>query len=638
MQSKSFQTILYSAAGLVAMGLILMAVNFMAGSFRARIDLTQEKAYTLSRGTKAILHKLDTPVKIRFYFTQSENASPETVFLRDYARRVEDLLAEYKGIAGDKLIIEKYDPQPDSNAEDSAKLDGLEAKVLSNGEQVYLGLAVSVLDEKQAIPFLDPTRERLLEYDLSRAIARVMVPERAVVGIMSPLPLFGMPANPMMAQMGQSGQEPWAIVTELKNDYTVKRVDMDTDKIDDDVKVLLVIHPRDISDKAQFAIDQFILRGGKLIAFLDPLPLVDSQQQQNPMLSNMANHGSSLDKLLKAWGLQFNTGKVVADMNFKVQLGGRGDQTTEAPAFLSVTSEGINNDDIVTSEIDNIWLPFVGVFTGTPVSGLKETVLLKTTPDSQLVEGLLAQLSGDTIIKEFKRSGTNYALAVRLDGKFKTAFPDGEPREEKKAATNKDRPAPAEKPDHSLKETKTDNTVILVGDADLLNDQFALRQIQTPFGNFSTPVNGNLIFAQNAVELLTGDDNLIGVRSRATQNRPFTLIKKMQAQADEAYQSKIKDLESSLAETRQSLNELQHAKQGNQRFILSPEQEAQIEKFRKKEAEVNIQLKEERKQLRHDIDSLEDRLKWVNIAAVPALVTVSGLGLALYKRKRALSK
>jgi ABC-type uncharacterized transport system involved in gliding motility auxiliary subunit len=638
MQRKSFQTILYSAAGIAVMGLILVAINFMADPVRVRIDLTREKAYTLSSGTKAILHKLDAPVKIRFYFTQSENASPESVYLRDYARRVEDLLAEYKGIAGDKLIVEKYDPQPDSNAEDSAKLDGLEAKALSNGEEVYLGLAVSVLDEKQAIPFLDPTRERLLEYDLSRAIARVTTPERSVVGVMSPLPLFGMPANPMMAQMGQSGQEPWAIITELKNDYTVKRVDMDTDKIDDDVNVLLVVHPRNISNKAQFAIDQFIMRGGRLIAFLDPLPLVDSQQQQNPMLGNMGNRGSTLDKLLKAWGLQFDAGKVVADMNFKVRLGGRGDQTTEAPAFLSVTSEGINGDDIVTSEIDNIWLPFVGAFTGTPAPGLRETVLLKSTPDSQLVEGLLAQLSGDTIIKEFKPSGTNYALALRLDGSFKTAFPQGEPRDEKKIADTTDKQSPAEKANVWMKETRTNNTVVLVGDADLLNDQFALQTVQTIFGNFAKPVNGNLTFAENAVEQLSGDNNLIAVRSRATQNRPFTRITKMQTQADEAYQSKVKELETSLAETRQSLNELQRAKQGNQRFILSPEQEAEIEKFRKKEAEVNIQLKEERKQLRHDIDSLEDRVKWLNLAAIPALVSLSGLGLALYQRRRASPK
>jgi ABC-type uncharacterized transport system involved in gliding motility auxiliary subunit len=627
MKKKSFEPILYSAAGIVAMALILIAVNILIGAARQRVDLTKEKAYTLSAGTRSILRKLDTPVTIRFYCTQSENATPETVYLRDYARRVEDLLGEYKQAAGGKLVVQKFNPQPDSDAEDSARLDDVEGQELSNGEKFYLGLAVSLLDEKQAIPFLAPDRERLLEYDLSRAISRIETPEKPVIGVMSPLPVFGSPANPMMMQMGQpgQGQEPWALIGELKNDFEVKRVEMNADKIDDDLKVLLVIHPRDISDKAEFAIDQFLMRGGKLIAFLDPQSLVDRPPQQNPMMGEMPGKGSSLDPLLKAWGIQFDTSKVVADMNFKMQLRNGSD----APAFLSVTPEGIDPNDIVTSELDNLWLPFAGAFTGTPVAGLKETVLVKSTTDSQLVEGIMAQMSGDSIVKSFKPSGTSYALAIKLSGKFKTAFPEGEPGEEK--STNKVATA-------TLKETKSDNTVILVGDADMICDQFALRQQQTPFGNFATAMNGNLNFAQNAVAQMAGDSDLISVRSRATQNRPFTRIKKMQAEAQEAYQSKIKELEDSLADTRQRLSELQQAKQGNQRFILSPEQQAEIEKFRKKETEANMQLKEERKKLRRDIDSLETRLKWENILAMPVVVALSGISLALYKRKRTSAK
>ncbi len=316
-------------------------------------------------------------------------------------------------------------------------------------------------------------------------------------------------------------------------------------------------------------------------------------------------------------------------MNYKMQLGGRTGEPQDAPAFLSVTADGINKDDIATSQIEDIWLPFVGAFTGTPVTGLKETVLLKSTTDSQLVEGFMAQMSGENIMKNFKPSGTRYAMAVRLTGKFKTAFPDGEPKDEKE--TNQVTTA-------TLKEGKGDNTVILVGDADMLYDQFTLRQMQTPFGNLAMQMNGNLNFAQNAVEQLTGDNNLIAVRSRATQNRPFTLVKKMQAEANEAYQSKIKEFEDSLAETRQRLSELQQAKQGSQRFILSPEQQAQIENLRKKEAEINMQLKDVRKKLRQDIDSLETRLKWINILVMPAIVCLCGLTLAVYKRKRTSAK
>jgi ABC-type uncharacterized transport system involved in gliding motility auxiliary subunit len=642
MKNKPIETILYSTAGVAVMALVLIALNFVTGVAKERVDLTREKAYTLSAGTRAILKKLDSPITIHFYCTQSENATPETVFLKTYAKRVEDLLSEYKQIAGGKLIIEKYDPQPDSDAEDSARLDGVEGQQLSNGERFYLGLAVIQLDQKQTIPFLAPNRERLLEYDLSRAISRINSPARATIGIMSPLPIFGMPSNPMMQRMGQQGQEPWVLVNELKNDFNVQRVPMDVDKIDDAIKVLLVVHPRDISETAQYAIDQFIMRGGKLMAFLDPLPLMDTREQ-NQMLGNIPNTGSSLPLLLKAWGLSFDTGKVVADLNFKMQVGGRNGQPVDAPAFLQLTQpEGVNPDDIVTGQIEDVWIPFGGAFTGTPVEGLKEAVLLKSTKSSQLVDGFMANLSGENIIKEFKPSGNIYAMAVKLTGKFKTAFPAGKPEAKKddKDEAKKDEAKKDDKPktDDSLKETKQDNVVILVGDADMLYDNFALRRMQSPFGQISMAMNGNLNFAQNAVEQLTGDSNLITVRSRATQNRPFTVVKKMQAEAEERYQSKIKEYEDSLADTQRRLSELQQNKEKGQRFILSPEQQAELEKFRKTEAEVKVKLKDERKKLRRDIDSLENRLKWVNIALMPLAVSVTGIALAVYKRKRTSAK
>jgi gliding motility-associatede transport system auxiliary component len=393
MKNKSFETILYSTVGVAAMALILIAFNFITGSFKSRVDLTKERAYTLSAGTRAILTKLDAPVKVRFYCTQGENSTPGAIMLKNYAKEVEDLLGEYKQAAKGKLIIEKYNPEPDSDAEDSAHLDGVEGQMLGNnpfggGDRFYLGLSVSYgMDQKVAIPFLSPERERLLEYDISRAISQVFTPEKPVVGIMSPLPIFGMPANPMMMRMGQQGEQPWTIVNELKNDFKVKRVAMDVDKIEDDVKVLLVVHPREITDKAQYAIDQFILRGGKMIAFLDPLPALIDTKEQNQMFGAIPNSGSTLDKLLKAWGINFESGKVVADMKYSLQVGGRNGQPTQAPAILGLTRQALNNDDIVTSQIDSVWLPFAGSFSGTPADGLKETVLLKSTKESQLVDG-----------------------------------------------------------------------------------------------------------------------------------------------------------------------------------------------------------------------------------------------------------
>ena len=642
MQKRPFETILYSTAGIIGMLVLVILFNFIAGSARARVDLTEEKAYTLSAGTRAILKKLDTPVKIRFYCTQPETATPETVYLKSYAKRVEDLLAEYKQAAKGKVTVEKYDPQPDSDAEDSARLDGVEGQTLPTGERFYMGLAVVMLDEKQTLPFLAPNREKLLEYDISRAISRVGKSEKATVGIMSPLPIFGMPSNPMMARMGQQGQEPWVLVTELKNDFNVKNIAMDVDKIDDDVKVLLVIHPRDITDKAQFAIDQFVMRGGKLIAFLDPLPLIDTKEQ-NQMFGNIPNSGSNLEKLLKAWGLSFETGKVVADMNYKMQLAGRNNQPQDAPAFLSITSDGINKEDVATSEIDNIWLPFAGAFSGTPAAGLKETVLLKSTKDSQLVDGFMANLSGENVMKEFKASGKEYALALRLTGKFKTAFPEGKPQakkeDEKKDADKKDEKAAEPKAEDTLKETKQDNTVILVGDADMVYDHFALRQMQSPFGTISMAMNGNLNFAQNAVEQMTGDNNLITVRSRATQNRPFERVKKMEAAANEKFQAEIKSLEDSSNEAQRKINELQQAKKDkDQRFILSPEQQQELAKLREEEAKTRKHLKQVQKDFRKEVVSLQTRVKWINILLVPAAVTASGIVIAGIKRRKTSAK
>jgi ABC-type uncharacterized transport system involved in gliding motility auxiliary subunit len=566
------------------------------------------------------------------------------VYLKGYARKVEDLLAEYKQMAGGKIKIEKYDPQPDSDAEDSARLDGIEPKALAGTEGFYLGLAVKCADEVQAIAFLEPNRERLLEYDLTRAIVRSETPEKPTIGLMSPLPVFGMPSNPMMAQMGQppGGSQPWTIVNELKNDFNVKRVGMDVDKIDDDIKLLLVIAPKDISDKAQYAIDQFIMGGGKLVAFLDAQCLADNRQQ-NQMMAGMGGGGSSLDKLLKAWGIQFDSGKVVADLKYKMQLNGRNGQPQEAPAWLALTSDAINKDDVATSQIDNIWLPLCGAFTGTPVAGLKETVLLHSSKDSQLVDAMLANLSGENIMKEFKPSGVQYSLAIRLTGKFKTAFPDGAPqdkKDEKSDSEKKDEKKPEDKkPGDSLKETKSDNAVVLFGDADLLYDPFTIRRIDSPFGAMQMAMNANLNLAQNILEQMTGDSNLIAVRSRATLNRPFTRVKELEAAANEKFQSEIKRLEDSAADAQRKINEMQAQKKDkDQRFILSPEQRTELEKLRKEEAETRKHLKQVQKDLRKEVVSLQTRLKWINILAVPLAVTATGIVIAIVNRRKTSAK
>lgn len=637
LKRKQLETALYSAVGVAVMFVILVGANIILGLVKTRVDLTAERSYTLSAGTRAILAKLDTPVKVRLYCTQGDAQMP--VQIKNYARRVEDLLAEYRQASKGLIEIEKLDPQPDTEAEESASLDGIEGQSLNLTDRIFFGLSVSCLDIKEAIPFLSPSRERLLEYDITRALARVAKPERPVIGVMSALPVFGAPMNPMMMQMGQQGgREPWVFISELRRDFTVKEVGMDVDKIDDDVKVLIVLYPKGISDKGQFAIDQFVLRGGKLVAFLDPLSIADSRaSQMNPMQRASAS-GATMDKLLKTWGVEFDMNKVVADMNYMIQLN-RGGREEVAPAVMLLTQKGINENDIVTGQIDSALIPYSGVFSGTPATGLTQTVLLKTSDRSQLIEKMMAEFAGDNIVKSFSASGKELPIAIRLTGKFKTAFPDGKPKDkpepgaEDKKDDKKDAPA-----GELIKESAKENTVILFADSDLLYDPVCV-QVQNIFGQrIVQPQYGNLNLAQSLVEQMSGDDNLIAVRSRASLNRPFTVVKEMEAKAQESYRAKIKQLDDSLQETQSRLNELQRTKDKSQRSILSPEQQAEIAKFKKQEADAKRELRAVRKNLRRDIDSLETRVKWINIAGMPLVVAVGGVGLALLKRKKTAAK
>ncbi len=633
MKKKGLETWLYSSLGVVAMFVIIVVINALGSRAKARIDLTEEKAYTLSPGTREILAKLDTPVQIRYYCTRGDNAMP--VMLKTYAQRVEDLLGEFRQASKGQIEVQKLDPVPDSDAEDSARLDGIEPQPRMDGEAIYLGLSVSMLDQKEAIAFLSPQRERLLEYDIARAISRVMNPDKPIVGVMSPLGVAGQQMNPMMMQMGQRGQPAWTLYSELGRDFTVQQVEMTAEKIPDEIKVLVVIHPKGITDAAQYAIDQFVLRGGKLIAFVDPMCVLDPSAGGGPMGMGAAS-SSTLDKLFPAWGVNFQSTKVVADRNYEVRT-----QQGPQPSVMALTEEALNADDVIMGDAANIFLVFAGAFAVTPAEGLKETVLMHSSKNSELVEPMMAQMSGEQVIKNFHPSNIEHPLAVRLAGKFKTAFPAGKPKAPEAPTPEGEKPeekkpdAPAEQ---GLKESAVESSVVLIGDADFIQDQVAVQEMQNPFGGqrMVMPVNGNLALAQGAVEQLSGDNSLIAVRSRASRERQFTVVKELLAKAESAYQDKIKTLESSLSEMQGKLNELQRAKadQGGQKFILSPEQQSEIENFKKKESEVKQQLKQERKKLRANIDSLENRIKWANIALVPALVAIVGIALAVVRHQR----
>ncbi len=610
---KKYEHLIYSAIGLAALFLLLVAANYLISRVPSRLaDLTDGKLYTLSDGTRKILRGLAAPVRLKLYISQGETVP---VPLRSFAQRVEDLVREFKAVAGSDLIVERYNPKPDSEEEDAAQLDGIEPQQLYSGEQFYLGAAVSQLDRKQAIAAISPQRERLLEYDLIRAIARVAQPERPRIGLMAGLPVLGERFNPFTRQ----SSDPWVLANELKREFEVKEVPMSAKEIGKDIGVLLVIHPRDIQPETEYALDQFVLRGGKLIAFVDPYAYFD-QTPTMPGMPPQQGSSSTLPTLFKAWGVQMDPGKVVSDVVF-----GSGSGARYTPTVLSLNRTAFSRDDIVTGTIETLLYAFGGALE-IKNSELKITELVRSSPNSMLVDSANATKSGDEATRSFQPSGKPLPLAVRLTGKFRTAFPEGLSIDKK--------PVPGTP---QLRESSGENAVILVADVDMLADGAAV-DVQDVFGRrVVVPSNGNLALALGMVEQFAAGNELISLRSRATAFRPLTVVRELEAEAQKQYFGRIKSLEDELQKTTAKLQELQKA-QGSgackSAQILTPEQQAELERFRKTVAEARLALKEVRKNLRQDAESLVFWTKLANIVLMPLLVALAGLLIAFIRKTR----
>jgi ABC-type uncharacterized transport system involved in gliding motility auxiliary subunit len=619
---KKYEHIIYSAIGLVALFLLLVAVNFLVSRAPVRADLTEGNLYTLSPGTKKILSGLQSPVKVKLYLSQGESVP---VPLRSFAQRVDDLVREFKGVAGANLIVERYNPRPDSEEEDAAQLEGIEPQQLFTGESFYLGVAVSQLDRKQSIPAITPQRERLLEYDLVRAIARVGSAERPKIGLMAGLPVLGERFNPFTRQ----SSDPWVLANELKREFEVKEVPLSAKEIDKDLGVLLVIHPREPQPATEYALDQFVMRGGKLIVFVDPFAYFD----QAPTMPGIPPQPSSstLPLLFKAWGLAMDPGKVVADVVF-----GSGGGARYTPTVLSLNRTAFSRDDIVTGQIETLLYAFGGAFELKVPENLKVTELVRSSPNSMLVDNQNATKSGDEATRAFKPSGNAMPLALRLTGKFKTAFPEGLIEEAEKAAGKQEDSKKPVAGTPALRESP-ENSVIVVGDVDMLADGAAV-DVQEVFGRkIVVPSNGNLAFALGMVEQFAAGDDLISLRSRAAAFRPLTVVRELEAEAQKEYFGRIQSLEEEKQKTQARLQELQKAQGGAAKGaqILSPEQQAELERFKKTYIETNLALKELRKNLRQDAEALVFWTKVANIALMPLLVALVGLLIAFFRKRLA---
>jgi ABC-type uncharacterized transport system involved in gliding motility auxiliary subunit len=615
---KKHETLVFSAIGLAALFLILVAAYYLLSLRAPRLDLTEGKLYTLSDGTRKMLRGLEAPIRLRLYISQGESVP---VQLRSFTRRVEDLAGEFKAIAGSQLIVETYDPKPDSEDEERAQDDGIEAQQLFTGEQFYLGIVVSQLDRRQVLPVVSMQRERLLEYDLARAIARVGSAERPVLGLMSALPVLGEKFNPMTRQ----SSEPWVLAGELKRDFDLRQVSLLAESIDPAIQTLLVIHPRDLPEATEYALDQFVLRGGKLIVFADPYAFFDQQPSPMPGIGG-GGTSSSLPRLFKAWGVEMDPGKVIADV---VYASGAGQRYT--PTVLTLNRTALNRDEVATSQVETLLYAFGGAFEVKSVAGLKATELLKSSPNSMLVDNAVATLSGDAATKGFQPGNKAHPLALRLTGRFKTAFPEGKPKSEPKKDAKAD-----DKAGTGLRESAGENSVILVADVDMLNDGAAV-DTQEVFGRkVIVPSNGNLAFAQGLVEQSAAGEALTSLRSRADAFRPLTVVREMQARAQEQYFGRLKGLEDEVQKTVAKLQELQKARGSAAKSaqLLTPEQQLELQNLNKKKIQIQRELKELRKNLRQDAEALVFWTKVANIALMPLLVILAGLLVFFIKRKK----
>jgi ABC-type uncharacterized transport system involved in gliding motility auxiliary subunit len=615
------KTLTYSALAILAV--LFVAVVLLSNTlFRgARLDLTENSLYTLSEGTRRILGKLDEPVHLSLYFSDkatAESNRADVRGLRLYFDRVRELLEEMSSRAGGKLRLEVIDPLPYSEAEDRAAAAGIQGIPLGPaGEKIFLGLVgTNSTNGEASIPFFDPGKESFLEYDVAKLIHDLATAKKPGVGFLSGISMTS-GFDPATGRM----REPWAAYQQLSQLFDVKPLDAATLKsIDPEVNVLVVVHPRQLGEDAQYAIDQFVLRGGHLLLFVDPNAELDDggADPANPMAAMTAAKSSDLPALFKAWGVDYSPGEVVLDRTHALSVGtAPGAPPVRHPAMLRFARSDLKRDDVVTANLDTLHLATAGHFKLAKDSAARLIPLLQTGDQAMTVPAERVKFPNDPagLWAGFRPTGERYILAGRLEGKFKTAFP------QRSGAGH-------------LAEAREPGEILLVADTDILSDRLWART-QNFFGQkllnaFAS--NGDWFI--NAVDNLAGSSDLISIRGRGTSTRPFAKVEELKQAADDRFRVKEQELQRELSDTERKLAELQRGKSGDEKFVLSPEQQKELENFLKRKLEIRKELREVRRQLDADIDALGARLKFANIALVPLLLTLGALAAAAWKAKR----
>jgi len=622
---------------LVCIGLMLIAVNIIAGRFlTARLDLTGERLYTLSRGTRQTLARIDEPITLRLYYSARLGDSVPSYGV--YAQRVRELLDEYVAASKGKLHLEIYNPQAFSDVEDRAVAFGLQAVPLdAQGEQVFFGLAgTNSTDDQQIIAFFAPDRERLLEYDLTRLVHNLAVPKRTTVGLVSSLPLEG----DMTAAMRGRAVRPLAIIDQLRQLDRVETIGADFDAVPPDIDVLMLVHPQNLPEKTLFAIDQFVLKGGKAVVFVDPYSELQDGERTRPG----APADSDLEPLFKKWGLRLLPNTVAGDrrdaMRVAVSGGGGRAQAIDYIAWVKLHGAEINHEDVITADLKQLAMGSAGILEPVDGATTKLEPLVTTSFDSTKIPvdkvAPLPDVAG--LLTGFKSDNTRYTLAARISGPVETAFPDGPPKPAPAAAKQDEPPKPADAapPADFLRQSAQPINVVVVADTDMLDDRFWTdtrdffgRRVIVPFAN-------NADFVANAIEVLAGGEDLVDLRSRGSSARPFTVVEEIQRAADERYAAEQRALQDKLKQTQQKLRELTGNDPANP-AALSPEQARAIDEFRAEMVATRQQLRAVQAALRQDIEWLKAILEFCDIALVPILVAVAAIvlgGLRLRRHRR----
>jgi ABC-type uncharacterized transport system involved in gliding motility auxiliary subunit len=618
---------LFSVGGLFLILFILILVNIIFSQINLRWDSTSDKLYSLSEGTKKIISEMEENVTIKVFYTKDNVNTP--VHIKTYAQRMLDFLSEYEHYSDGKITVEVYDVKTDSDEEDWARSYGMEGINLPTGERIYFGLVAMAADQEETIKYLDPAREKHLEYDVTRIITRVQTPKKKKVGIISGFPVFG--ESPGGYNMPNQFQKtpPWLFVTELKKTYDVSNISFSSETIDTDIDLLIIIHPKILSEKLQYAVDQFVLRGGNVILFSDPLAIMDTTPGQS--------QASIPEKLLTAWGVKMESAKVVVDFDYSTSLMTGQNQVENSPLWISLQPESFNSENIITGKLESMLLPIAGAIQQIPQSGLEYEPLLQSSTNASLVEGLMVRFGVSEIRRIFKPSNKNFDLAATIRGVFKTAFPNGRPETDKNDSQDNKQNSSSEtvKSIHNhLNVGKKNSTLIIIADADLLFDNYYVNKQNFLGFNISSVFNDNLNFLLNATEMLTGNQELINIRSGGRFERPFTRVQELEKSAQARWLATEQELVRKVEETNQELRVLERQKDATQQFIISEKQEAEIQIFKQEKLRINKELKKVRRNLRADIESLGSALKFINIFLMPLLVSMAGIFYALYKRKK----